>query len=535
MANLKFYRGAEPTSASLGTIWFDSANKVLKVKTSAGWESYNNNASVKNATFSNNLLTITKYDGAEIKLNFSDVASAKETMAVFNALDTDIKAAKAQADKGVADAAAALSAAQDAQSTADSKLAGVNGSYAIEANSEGGIATVALKINTTNEAGNVTLTQDENGLKANVVIPECDVHGFAPDDDILDITDGRLLTATVALDYGDATTAALAGKKAIKLLGKENVVLSEIDASEFIKDGMIDTVVYDSENKKATITWNTAAGKDATVIDLTGLVDTYAAGDGLTLTGNTFAVAGTVAKKTDVATAKTEANEYADGLKTTIDAYKVNGKAISTNPTLAAGDLVIGGSTANSTKTVQGAVEDLYTKVDAAAAGGVLSFAGKAGHITLAAASEANGAVNLTLSEDKKLGAAIVGLGSAAYAQTSAFDAAGAADAVLGTSADAATANTVYGVKALANSKATSAQGAKADSALQGVSATGSNYVTASFAEKDSNKAQALSVSATVQAVSSASSSAKGLAEASDVKAYVDNHVAQALEWVVFE
>lgn len=535
MANLKFYRGAEPTSAALGTIWFDSANKVLKVKTSAGWESYNNNASVKNATFSNNLLTITKYDGAEIKLNFSDVASAKETMAVFNALDTDIKAAKAQADKGVADAAAALSAAQDAQSTADSKLAGVNGSYAIEANSEGGIATVALKINTADDAGNVTLTQDENGLKANVVIPECDVHGVASDDDILDITDGRLLTATVALDYGDATTAALAGKKAIKLLGKENVVLSEIDASEFIKDGMIDTVVYDPDTKIATITWNTAAGKDATVIELDDLVDTYTAGDGLTLTGNTFAVAGTVAKKTDVAAAKTEANEYADGLKTTIDAYKVNGKAISTNPTLAAGDLVIGGSTANSTKTVQGAVEDLYTKVDAAAAGGVLSFAGKAGHITLAAASEANGAVNLTLSEDKKLGAAIVGLGSAAYAQTSAFDAAGAADAVLGTSADAATANTVYGVKALANSKATSAQGAKADSALQGVSATGSNYVTASFAEKDSNKAQALSVSATVQAVSSASSSAKGLAEASDVKAYVDNHVAQALEWVVFE
>lgn len=534
MANLKFYRGAEPTSAALGTIWFDSANKVLKVKTSTGWESYDNNASVKNATFSDNLLTITKYDGGEIKLNFSDVASAKETMAVFNALDTDVKAAKAQADKGVADAATALSAAQGAQSTADSKLSGVHGHYAIEANSEGGLATVALKINT-EEPGNVTLTQDANGLKADVVIPECDVHGVSSEDDILDITDGRLLTATVALDYGDATTDALAGKKAIKLLGKENVVLSEIDASEFIKDGMIDSVAYDPETKKATITWNTAAGKDATVMDLTGLVDTYTNGDGLTLTGNTFAIADTVAKKADVAAAKTEATEYADGLKTTIDAYKVNGKAISTNPTLAAGDLVIGGSTANSTKTVQGAVEDLYAAVEAAAAGGVLSFAGKSGHITLAAASEANGAVNLTISEDKKLGAAIVGLGSAAYANTSAFDASGSANAVLGTSTDDATANTVYGVKALANSKATSAQGAKADSALQGVSATGSNYVIASFAEKDSNKAQALSVSATVQAISSASSSAKGLAEASDVKTYVDNHVAQALEWVVFE
>lgn len=45
----------------------------------------------------------------------------------------------------------------------------------------------------------------------------------------------------------------------------------------------------------------------------------------------------------------------------------------------------------------------------------------------------------------------VYGLGSAAYTDTSAYDAAGAAAAVLGVSTDAATANTVFGAKAYAD------------------------------------------------------------------------------------
>lgn len=55
---------------------------------------------------------------------------------------------------------------------------------------------------------------------------------------------------------------------------------------------------------------------------------------------------------------------------------------------------------------------------------------------------------------------AVAGLGSAAYENTSAFDAAGAAEAVLGTASDAATANTVYGAKAAAAAAQTSANSA---------------------------------------------------------------------------
>lgn len=69
----------------------------------------------------------------------------------------------------------------------------------------------------------------------------------------------------------------------------------------------------------------------------------------------------------------------------------------------------------------------------------------------------------------------------------------------------------------LAGNYATKAQGDKADTAIQ--SAEGDTYVTATAA---SNK---ITVATKVQAVSTASASAKGLAEASDVKSYVDSQV----------
>ena len=60
---------------------------------------------------------------------------------------------------------------------------------------------------------------------------------------------------------------------------------------------------------------------------------------------------------------------------------------------------------------------------------------------------------------------AVHGLGTAAYADEEDFDEAGAADAVLGTNADDATANTVYGAKAAANAAQGTADQAVLDAA----------------------------------------------------------------------
>ena len=555
MANLKFFRSATaPAAAELGAIWFDSANKLLKVKNATDWEVYDGGRNVTDATFVDGLLTITKASGENVTLDFKDVASASQTMKAFEALDTAVKSAQSTADTGVKNAATAQSTAEAAKTTANSKIASVTGNTTVKAETSAGHA-VTLSLITSNK-GNVKFTQDTNGLSANVTIPAATVTGVAADDKVLSLTD-KLVSATVGLGYGDATTEALNGKKAIKLLGKDGVVISEIDASAFIKDGMIQSVAFDTKTKHVTITFNTAAGKEPIDVDLSTLVDTYKAGTGLSLAQDgTFSVntttIATVEKATELANAaETAAKTHANTLKENIDAYTVNGKKLSESTIVLDGSMIaVGGTGAHKTANLDTTVEDIYGKISAAAASGVLSFGGQSGDITLATAGTKNGDVNLKMT-GKALSASIVGLGSAAFTESSAYDTKGAAAAVLGKSTDASTKKTVYGAIALANEKATpslvdekitaagnnyatSAQGTKADNALQSISASGDAYITASAGAK-ANNSQAITVSTKVQAVSSASASAKGLAEASDVKNYVDNHVSTTLAWASFE
>ena len=553
MANLKFFRSATaPAAAELGAIWFDSASKLLKVKNATDWEVYDGGRNVIDATFTNGLLTITKASGENVTLDFKDVASASQTMKAFEALDTAIKSAQSKADTGVANAATAQSTAEAAKTTADSKIASVTGDTTVKAETVDHAVTLSLA---TSDKGNVKFTQDTDGLSANVTIPAATVTGVAADDKVLSLTD-KLVSATIGLDYGDATTEALNGQKAIKLVGKDGVVISEIDASAFIKDGMIQSVEFDAQTKHVAITFNTDAGHQPIDVDLSTLVDTYKAGTGLSLaTDGTFSVntttIATVEKATELAnTAETAAKTHANTLKETIDAYTVNGKPISGSPVLDGSMIAVGGTGAHKTANLDTTVEDIYGKISDAAAGGVLSFGGQSGDITLATAGTKDGDVNLTMT-GKALSASIVGLGSAAFTESSEYDAHGAAAAVLGKSTDASTEKTVYGAIALANEKATpglvdekitaagtkyatAAQGTKADNALQSVSASGDNYITVSAGAKADNS-QTITVSTKVQAVSSASASAKGLAEASDVKNYVDNHVSTTLAWASFE
>ena len=85
-------------------------------------------------------------------------------------------------------------------------------------------------------------------------------------------------TASLAMNLTYDGTA-----KKIKLaIGSET---QEIDATDFIKDGMLDSATYNAENRKLTLTFNTAAGRDAIAVDLTDLVDTYALSAGAATTG----------------------------------------------------------------------------------------------------------------------------------------------------------------------------------------------------------------------------------------------------------
>lgn len=123
--------------------------------------------------------------------------------------------------------------------------------------------TVAVKINNT-APGNVMLTADSNGLKANVTIPEATVTGVADNDKFLSL-DNKLVSAAVSLSY-DSTA------KKIYLCGKDSTHVSEIDTSDFVKDGILQSVVLD-EKDQLMFTWNADSGKTTTTIDLSKFID----------------------------------------------------------------------------------------------------------------------------------------------------------------------------------------------------------------------------------------------------------------------
>ncbi len=137
--------------------------------------------------------------------------------------------------------------------------------------------TVGIKLDPTQ--GNVTLSLGANGLKAEDTTALRDVTGqnFIK-------KNGTNVEGHLNLTYNTET-------KKINLEGFDSSIIASIDATAFIKDGMINTVelVTNPESHDPgtylVITFNTDAGKDAIYLDVTGLINVYQGTNGVQVTG----------------------------------------------------------------------------------------------------------------------------------------------------------------------------------------------------------------------------------------------------------
>lgn len=137
--------------------------------------------------------------------------------------------------------------------------------------------TIGIKLDPTQ--GNVTLSLGANGLKAEDTTALRDVTGqnFIK-------KSGTNVEGHLNLTYNTET-------KKINLEGFDSSVIASIDATAFIKDGMINTVelVTDPESHSPgtylVITFNTDAGKDAIYLDVSSLINVYEGHNGIKVTG----------------------------------------------------------------------------------------------------------------------------------------------------------------------------------------------------------------------------------------------------------
>lgn len=137
--------------------------------------------------------------------------------------------------------------------------------------------TIGIKLDPTQ--GNVTLSLGANGLKAEDTTALRDVTGqnFIK-------KSGTNVEGHLNLTYNTET-------KKINLEGFDSSIIASIDATAFIKDGMINTVELVTDPKShdpgtyLVITFNTDAGKDAIYLDVSSLIDVYKGHNGIKVTG----------------------------------------------------------------------------------------------------------------------------------------------------------------------------------------------------------------------------------------------------------
>ena len=155
----------------------------------------------------------------------------------------------------------------------------------VEENAEKNIIEI-IKVN-----GNATVVSEVD-RSVDITIPSAPVQGVASDEKVISLN-GDKLSTTLSLQYAPATETT---KAFLRILGKEGEVVAELDATAFVKDGILESAKLEgpkegeSGKKYLSLTFNTAAEKEEIRIDVTDLIDVYTAGDGLSLESNSFSI-----------------------------------------------------------------------------------------------------------------------------------------------------------------------------------------------------------------------------------------------------
>ena len=541
--NLSFSKLTTVPSLNLipGRIYFETSTGLIKIaKSETATDVF---GGVRDAHWDEETkhLTITNANGTVIDLDLSDVASATEVASALSQ-KADTSYVNAELNKKVDKVVGKQLSTEDYTTTEKTKLSGIAAGAQVN-------VIETIKVNGepvspgSNKDVNITVT----------------VTGVASEDKILKLSGGTL-SSELSLSYSTET-------KKIILSGQDSVEIASIDATQFVKDGMVQNVSFDPETKVLTIAFNTDAGIENIEVDLASLVDAYTAGSGITISKNVISVdTSTIATKqsvTDIDTklgsgfsSESTVSQQLAAVKTTAEAAttvsevdnqidvklaeltvadkdsgfvrsvtQTNGLIEVTKlpiletdiPNLSISKINNLQSELNNKVPTTRKVNGLSLNQDITLKGSDIALTGyKKG--TERSSIVATDTINKAISKlenkiDVAASTGVQSIGGAVGVITLRNGQAATSPAVNLTIAEKELRADVIGV-------ATTAQGNKADTALQSVTASGSNYLTLT-ANSKSGTTQNLTGSITIQSITTASSEQNGLVEANDVKEYV--------------
>ena len=242
-----------------------------------------------------------------------------------------------------------------------------------DVNASTGVQIVTVTyVDSTQSEGKNTKTFDvisDAAVKAHIAAADAALIGTAADASSLN-------TINAAKNYAKAagwTIDYVTSTKKIQLKNQDGTVISEIDATAFIKDGMLNSAqlvttkpsegasAYTGNGPWLVLTFNTDAGKDPIVLDVDGLLDTYTSGNANQLTISNYVITPVTADPSSASTEAQRAGLATAGLvKDYVDA-KVADKNVTASGDSGTGALVEASATNNavtvaSTQKLQNAV-----------------------------------------------------------------------------------------------------------------------------------------------------------------------------------
>lgn len=547
--NLSFQKIATvPTSGLVvGRIYFETSTGMIKVATSAtAFDKFGDG--VKSASWdeSTKTLKIINESGEEISLNLSDVASASSvTTELAKKLNIGASgdASTIQSYYGLKKYTdeAKSSAISSAKSYTDTEISKIPAAIVYKGDgatvTQSGTSTVTFAVGEIPQSKVTSLTTDLaakatttalNAVKAiaDAAAPQATTYTKKEVDDKVasavgsvykmkgSVDDAAALTALTGVVIGDVYNVVAAGTlngEAFEAGSNFVAIKAGAGSQTGMWDKLGGTIDLSAYAKSADVQKNTSAiavlngtGAGSVALSISDAIEgleyvdspkTNELVSAVNQTGGVVSVTRRALIETDIPTLATSKisgldSALAGKVPTT---RKVNNKALSSDIVLGTDDISVSSQTGSGFEGMT--LTDVLDEIDTFQQSDnnrVTSFSRQTGAITVDTTNVTNGQVKFSMS-GKQLKGTVNGLGTAAY-----------------------TASTAY---------ATSAQGTKADSAIQVVNGTAATYIATS------KSGTTVTVTSMLQPIASASSSAKGLAEASDVKAYADS----LMTWVEFE